>query len=269
MTKRYTQNQIGFLRAGYQSMNARGLARAFNAEFGTDKTESAIKATLCNHKIRCGRKPKDRIVECRQTVYTEEHAQFLQANYSGHTVRELTKLFNDRFGMNKTDIQIKAFISRKGIISGRDGRFKKGNAPWNVGTKGQGLTGPNKGSFKKGHIPGNTKPLGDERIDPKDGYILVKVAEKNPYTGASTRYKHKHVHIWEQENGPAPDGMVVIFRDGDKRNFDPDNLVLITRSELVRLNQSGYKDIPAELKPSFLTMIQLKVKTFERINLMG
>ena len=205
MTKRYTQDQIDFLRVGYQSMNVRGLARAFNAEFGT----------------------------------------------------------------NKTDIQIKAFISRKGITSGRDGRFKKGNAPWNVGTKGQGLTGPNKGSFKKGHIPGNTKPLGAERIDPKDGYILVKVAEKNPYTGAATRYKHKHAHIWEQQFGPVPDGMVVIFRDGDKRNFDLDNLVVITRSELVRLNQSGYKDIPAELKSSFLTMIQLKVKTFEKINVMG
>ncbi|MGD9825177.1 hypothetical protein [Desulfobacter sp.] len=39
MTKRYAPEQIDFLRTGYMSMNARDLARAFNAEFGTDKTE--------------------------------------------------------------------------------------------------------------------------------------------------------------------------------------------------------------------------------------
>lgn len=62
--------------------------------------------------------------------------------------------------------------------------------------------------------------------------------------------------------GPVPKGMVVVLRDGDKLNIEPENLMLISRAELLRLNQCGYKDTPAELKPSVLAMARLEVKTF-------
>ncbi|WP_035238123.1 HNH endonuclease signature motif containing protein [Desulfobacter vibrioformis] len=197
--------------------------------------------------------------------YTPGQIEFLKFWYLFMNIRQLTQAFNNEYGMDKTPTQIKALISRKGIVSGRDGKFKKGNSPWNADTKGQGLTGPNKGSFKKGNIPANCRPVGSERVDSKDGYILVKVAEQNPYTGAKTRFKHKHVHIYEQHNGPVPAGMVVIFKDGDRRNFDPGNLEAVTRSELARLNQAGYSRMPVELKPAVLAMTKLKVKVFERV----
>lgn len=144
----------------------------------------------------------------------------------------------------------------------RTGRFKKGNKPWNAGTKGQGLTGANAGSFKKGNVPPNRKPLYSERICPKDGFILIKIPERDPHTGFPTRYKHKHVYIWEQANGPVPAGMVVVFRDSDKLNIEPDNLMLVSRAELLRLNRRGYKDTPDELKPSVLALSKLETKTF-------
>jgi len=143
-----------------------------------------------------------------------------------------------------------------------NGRFKKGNKPWNAGTKGQGLTGANKTSFKKGNVPPNRKPLGSERICSKDGYILINIAERNPHTGFPTRYKHKHVHMWEQDHGPVPKGMIVAFRDSDKLNIDPENLMLISRAELLVLNQYGYKETPDELKPSVLALAKLEVKIF-------
>ncbi|MBU0969195.1 MAG: HNH endonuclease [Proteobacteria bacterium] len=178
-------------------------------------------------------------------------------------IKAITKAFNNEFGTSKTEGAIKATLGRNKILSGRNGRFSKGNKPWNSGTKGKGLTGPNSGSFKKGNLPANVKPIGHERIDNKDGYVWIKVPEANPYTGAPARYKQKHVHLYEQKNGPVPDGMVVIFKDGDRLNFDPENLATITRSELVRLNQFGYGRLPEELKPSALAMTQLKVKAFE------
>ncbi|KKK99275.1 hypothetical protein LCGC14_2634360, partial [marine sediment metagenome] len=119
-------------------------------------------------------------------------------------------------------------------------------------------------SFKKGTIPPNRNPLGTERICSKDGFILIKIAEKNPYTGFPTRYKHKHVYIWEQANGPAPKGMVVAFIDGDKTRCELDNLMLISRAELLNLNRYGYKDMPAELKPSVLALSKLQVKTWAK-----
>jgi hypothetical protein len=144
------------------------------------------------------------------------------------------------------------------------GRFYKGHETWNAGTKGQGLTGPNSGSFKKGSVPPNRKPLWSERVDTKDGYIVMKVPEEDPYTGFPTRYKHKHVWIYEQTHGPVPEGHVVIFKDQNKRNFDPENLTAIKRADLVRINQAGYKNEPDDLKPSILALCRLKTKIGEQ-----
>jgi len=179
-------------------------------------------------------------------------------------VSDLTRAFNKRFGAAKTEGQIRATLRNHNFKCGRTGRFPNGHTPWNAGTKGQGLTGPNPGSFKKGNAPANLKPLGSERVCPKDGFILIKIAERNPYTGFPTRYKHKHVYIWEQANGPVPKGMVVAFIDSDKTRCEEDNLMLISRAELLQLNRQGYKDMPGELKASLLALTKLQVKTWAK-----
>jgi len=265
MTKpnRYTPEQIEFLREGYQSMNTRDLTKAFNAKYGASKTETAIKSALANRKITCGRAHKDRLVTLRR-LCTPEQDQFIKNNYIKLSQRELTTMLNAKFNTGFTVGQIKTYVKNHKIRSGRTGCFEKGNTPWNHGTKGQGLTGPNSGSFKKGNVPANRKPLWSERVCSKDGFVLMKVPEVDPYTGFPTRYKHKHVYIWEQENGPVPEGVVVAFKGGDKTNCEPENLMLISRAELLRLNKHGYKDAPDELKPSILALAKLEVKAFEK-----
>ena len=244
------------------SMNARDLAKAFNEHFGVKKTTGQIKAALQNHKIRCGRAHKDRFID-RLRLFIGEQVEFLRENYTGRSVAELRTAFNAEYGTDMTWQQIKTAVHNRGITSGRTGHFPKGHKSWNHGTKGQGLTGANKMSFKAGHVPANRKPLGSERICSKDGYVYIKVAEPDPHTGFPTRYKQKHVHIYEQANGPVPNGYVVIFKDGNKRNCDdPDNLVLVSRAELLRLNQYGYKDASDALKPSIMALSKLEVKTF-------
>ena len=47
------------------------------------------------------------------------------------------------------------------------------------------------------------------------------------------RWKPKH-HIFFGE--PVPKGMILIFKDGNKRNFDKSNLELISRSENMKRN---------------------------------
>lgn len=234
------------------------LIQAFNEKFGVTATSAQITSTLKRHRILCGRKGSDKIAPLR--TYTPEQIQFLRDNYTGRSRAEMTAVFNSNFGTNKTVEQIRAATNNRKITSGRTGCFEKGYKPWNTGTKGQRLTTANSGSFKKGAIPPNRKPLGSERICSKDGYILIKVAERNPYTGSPTRYKHKHVHVWEQINGPVPGGMAVAFRDGIQANCDPANLMLISRDELLHLNKNGYKDVPAALKPSLLALVKLMLK---------
>ncbi len=250
------------MRTGYATMAIRQLTPAFNAEFGESKTERQLKAALNNHRITCGRKYGERIHFAH--LYTEEQVQFLRDNYQGRSVAELTALFNERFVAAMTVLQIKAFVSNRGITSGRTGRFGKGSKPWNLGVKG--CMGANPTSFKKGSVPPNRKPLGAERICSKDGFVLVKIAETNPYTGFPTRYKHKHVHVWEQNHGPVPKGHVVSFRDGDKLNCEPGNLMLLTRKELLCLNLHNYRETPDELKPSVLALAKLEAKAGIRTN---
>ena len=189
--------------------------------------------------------------------YTEEHKSFLRDHYPNMTQLVLTEEFNKKFGINQAVKALSSAMKRFQIKSGRTGCFEKGNISWNTGTKG--VMQPNSGNFKKGSIPPNIKPIGHERIDRK-GFTLIKVKEHNSLTGLPTRFKHKQVHVWEQIFGPVPEGGIVFFRDSDKKNCDPDNLILITRAELVRLNQMDYKNISAELKPSVLALVRMKCK---------
>lgn len=193
--------------------------------------------------------------------YTKKQLDFIRDGFKKLSAPELTSAFNKKFEETKTVGAIKAVTGNHRFKSGRTGHFKKSHTPWNAGTKG--LVRPNSGNFDKGHVPANRKPLGHERICSKDGYILIKVAEPNPYTGAPTRYRHKHHVVWEAENGPIPDNHVVSFRDGDKINCSIDNLTLLSRNELRYLNYYSYSELPIEMRKSMRALARLETKRFE------
>lgn len=260
--RRYTEKQLDFLRAGYARMPIRDLTPKFNARFGLAKTAAMIRSTFKNHGITCGRGPGERMFPWMSRLFTPVQTKFLKRHYAGRSREALKQLFNARFKSDITVRQVESFVKNHGLQNGMTGFFKKGQKPWNAGTKG--LMKRNSGTFKKGNIPGNTRPLWSERIDNKDGFILIKVPERNPYTGASTRYKHKHVWLWEQKHGQVPEGSVVMFRDGNKRHCTIGNLILVTRSELLHLNWKGYKHYPAELKPSVMALAKLDAKMYAR-----
>ena len=106
--------------------------------------------------------------------------------------------------------------------------------------------------FKPGNRPGNALPVGTERIR-KDGITEIKHAEPN-------QWRSKHALIYEQHHGPIPNGFVVIFADSNRMNFALDNLVLVTRAELARLNQQHYRQEKPELKPAVLALVRLECK---------
>ena len=260
----YTPKQISFLSKGYTRMGIPELTRAFNKKFSLNKSESRIKGVLSRHKITCGR-TTGALNKGRLLLFSAPQVKFIKTKYPLFSQAALTVLFNQKFNTVITEQQMKSFIFNHRIRSGRTGCFPKGHVPVNKGTKG--MCHGSCTSFKKGDIPVNIKPLGherkDNRTDPsKINYVWIKVAEPNPYTKAQTRYRQKHVVIWEQTHGPVPPGMVVAFKDGNSGNVVIDNLMLITRAELARLNQSHYKELPMELKPGQLALMKLKQKIF-------
>jgi len=111
----------------------------------------------------------------------------------------------------------KALCTRKGWRTGRTGCFEKELVPHN---KGKPMPAEVRAkclptAFKPGDVPPNRLPLWSEREDTY-GYIEMKVPEPNPYTGHKTRFIHKHRYLWEQANGPLPEGYALKCLDGDK-----------------------------------------------------
>lgn len=182
-------------------------------------------------------------------LLTSEQHQFLEENVKGMGNQELTKLINEKFGTDFSLQQIKTYKKNHNLSSGLTGHFPKGHVPINKGTKGMFNVGGNKGSFKKGVKPHTTKKIGSERVDRKDGYILVKVSDGN--------WVHKHKLIWEKENGPIPKGCVISFLDGNKTNVNIDNLVLLTRREHLALTRNGMRFKDKELTRAGVALTKL------------
>lgn len=149
--------------------------------------------------------------------------------------RSLSSVYNAVFihGLKKTPEYLAG--DHSGRISkltdaGKVHRFSKGHATWNKGMRGLQIGGE-KTRFAKGRLPHNHRPIGSERED-RDGILWRKVSD----TRRKSDWKAVHVIEWERANGPLPIGKVVIFADGNRRNFDPRNLLAVTRPELMRRN---------------------------------
>ena len=165
--------------------------------------------------------------------YTDEMKQFILDNYKGRYNQELADLFNQKFNTNITSRMIKSYKANNKLNSGLTGKFRKGQTPHNTGKKmpKEVYEKVKHTMFAKGNVPPNHRPVGSERIS-KDGYIEVKVAEPN-------KWRLKQRVVYEEAKGKIPEGCPIIFLDGNKRNFDIDNLKCITRSELLYLNCNG------------------------------
>lgn len=174
--------------------------------------------------------------------YTNEENKFFIEFVPGHTDKETAAEFEKRFGRK---INTGAVGNRKTLLGIRNGliggRFEKGQVSHNKGivrTKwmsAESIAICEKTQFTKGHTPANTRAVGEERIT-KDGYIMVKKAARNETNNNFFDLKHKIV--WEAAYGKIPKGHCLIFLDGDKTNCDLNNLRLVSRAELARLNQN-------------------------------
>lgn len=155
---------------------------------------------------------------------------------------------------------LNSLCKRRGWLTGRNGRFVKGQESWNKGRLMPAHANSRRTQFKAGQEPHNTRYLGHERLS-KDGYVEVSVAETNPHTGYPRRYVQKHRWLWEKANGPVPDGHCLKCLDGDKTNSDPANWIAIPRALLPRLNGRfgrDYDSAAAQLKPLILQVAKLE-----------
>lgn len=190
--------------------------------------------------------------------YSKEELEYLREIAPEKSNKEMAELFNKKFN---TDINYKSLAStrkRYGIATGRTGYFPKGHISHNKGKK-KYWKGGEETQFQKGNKPHNWVPIGSERIT-KDGYIQIKIQEGK----FQHNWKGKHILVWEEHNGPVPINHNVVFGDGDKRNFNIENLILVTKSQQLYLNRYNLIKDDADITKLGITLADIDKKLNER-----
>lgn len=188
-----------------------------------------------------------------------EYVEFLREFIPGHTESEIRQAFDEKYHIILTEGQIANFKTKQGIKSGtHGGRFPKGHVPQNKGKKMPPETYAKvQGTmFKKGQMPTNHREIGSERIN-VDGYTEVKVAERN-------RWKLKQRVVYEEQHGvKLTSNDVIIFLDGNRQNFDQDNLYRLTRQELARYCQDHLYARDPDISRAGAQIAKIKTKIGE------
>lgn len=188
---------------------------------------------------------------------TEADEQFIVDNYLNYPVKRIATMLDCSQTMIKSRMKQKNLIIPAEIIQQRKkaSQFKKGNISFNKGKKqeeymtAEGIENSRKTSFKKGNIPENYKPVGSERLT-IDGFLMVKIAEPRTWK-LKNRYlyeKHHNVVLKKTE--------LIRFKDGNKYNFNIDNLEKVSLQENMLLNSKH--QIPKEIVKTIVLINKIK-----------
>lgn len=246
------------------------LAAYCNEQLGTHFTTSTMKCFRGNHGYKSGL-PKHYTGEeywKYQTRWPQGMYEFIRDNSWNVSSKDMAAMVNAKFGINYSPVMIKQFRQRHGIKSGLTGWYQKGHPPGNKGKKlEEYITDPERladirkrigaTQYQKGRKPENYLPIGTITKN-QSGYLVKKVSDKG---GQWTRWKFLHRLIWEEHNGPIPDGMTVIFKDGNKENCSIDNLMMIERSTSAVLSKKHLRFEDPELTETAVNMVRLMIKT--------
>lgn len=209
----------------------REIARLVSVRYGIHMTVRQLKAYAKNHSIRYGR--RDFVPSQDSFMAIPGFFDWFVGNQFGKTAVEMSAMVRQEFGREMTPSQVKHFRRNHHILSGLTGRYKKGNVPFTKGKKleefasPEGIRRSSATRFRKGNRPHNWLPVGT--ISTKgDGYLWIKTAEPDKWM----QYQR---WIWLQAGRTIPDGCLVTFLDGNNRNFNLDNLAVVTEGESAEL----------------------------------
>ena len=187
--------------------------------------------------------------------FTLSQKEFLVKHVRGKTFATLTMLFNKRFKTVFPERKIVSFCGKNGLRNGlpaggqRAGISKRKDQkgmPFEIGAE----------IIRKNTLRGKKREI-----------VFIKVSNKG-YTsdiGIGT-WKRKHVFIWEQAYGKVPRGYNVVFLDGNKHNFQLDNLAIATVTEIRLLSEYKLWFNDIEATKTGLAVVRHRLATVDAIN---
>lgn len=267
MIYRYPEEVHEFVKKWSAKLRDRELAKACNKALGTEFTEKSMKSFRGNHGYRNGQKQWTSEEYWKyQTYYPTGMYEYVRDNSWGVSSKDMAERVNRIFGTSFTPTGMKQFRQRHGIKSGLTGWYQKEHCPGNKGKKQIEYMSPEAiertkaTRFQKGHRPKNELPIGSIVVT-TNGY---KVRKRKMEGSQWERWEFLHRAVWEKHNGKIPEGMYIIFKDGNKLNCDIENLLMVSRGENAELNKGNYRFEDPDLTVTALNMIRLKDQMKQR-----
>lgn len=211
--------------------------------------------------------------------YTEEIKNFIREHIKGVKYKDMAQMIYKNFNVKVNPDALGQWCVKNNLRNGLTGYFPKGNIPANKGKKWDDYLTPEQQAkarqtcFSSDRIVNNQDhtwfhKVGDE-IEDKDGYIKVKVFEHAKDNGGNGRlstrcWRLKQRIIWEQNYGPIPEGHIIIFLDGNPRNFDIDNLAMISCAQNAIINKLGLRYDDPECTKIGIEISKLKILMAEK-----
>ena len=255
----YPEEVQRFIADHSEEYSRKGLSEELKARFNFEKSHEALhswcKARSFKAKPRSGRK-------CPElSKYPAEMHTYIREIAYGRGYKEIAQMVNERFGDGTISWeQVRAYLKNHKIKTGRTGYFHKGHVPWTKGKRYEEVVkdpekrrGFYENQFREGNEPHNTLPVGSI-VKNCDGYLMRKKQMKGSQW---ERWEFLHRAVWEEHNGPIPEGMLIGFKDSNPLNCDIDNLILISRPEHVAMNKRGYRSQDPDLTVAGLTVVRI------------
>lgn len=263
LVHKYTKEQEEWLKDNIEGTTTKELVRRFREKFDIPITERKLITYKNLRHLTNGLRKK----------FTDEQKEWVKENYKGVSNKELTEMFNKKYGTNFNQQQIQSLKAKYKLDSGLWHKFSEEQNQWIIDNCKDSTYDQLTEEFNKKFETNLTKkrmvnkviklnrakdvlrtwaPKGAEKLRP-DGYIYIKVA--------NDEWVPKHRYIYEQHYGKIPEDCVVMFLDGDKTNFELDNLRLVERKKQLLASSRNLLTDDKEINETALLIAELTIES--------
>lgn len=183
-----------------------------------------------------------------RTTSTPEIDRILKENYLLIGEKPLARMIGKSSSFVRIRKRQLGLIVPREIIEKRiqDSLRKKGDTPCNKGKKQveymtpEAIERTKATRFKKG------QKIHNEKLDKT---VSIRRSKGYPYRYikmSNSNWVLYHRYVWEQINGPVPEGYIVVFKDRNQENCTIENLELITLEE--NMSRNTIMRYPEELR---------------------
>ena len=224
MSRLFNEEEKQFIFDNVEGKSAKELTELVNKKFNRNVTEKQIYLFKKRYNLR------GNIHSRPPALFNEEEKKYIEEKIKGLPNDKFLEKFNKKFNRNITLKQLSSYKSHHKITSGL-------------------ISG-----FYKGHIPKNYNKIGTETT--RGDRVFIKV-------GNPSVYIEKKRYLYEKYKGKIPENHVVVFADGNKNNFDLDNLVLMSKVEHFIITTHGLNFKDKDLLESSILLAKESIKRWD------